>query len=102
MLPEGPGRYKTRCFLLRATRCGRAGGGAMVGRPAAAHGRVRRAPAIRHHGRPVATRSARRPRAPPGGAQMEVTTMPGERPGNLGGLVDVDKGIVSREIFVNE
>src|SRR3989442_14408196 len=29
-------------------------------------------------------------------------TMPRPKPGDLLGLVDVDKGIVSREIFVNE
>src|SRR2546422_34402 len=42
-----------------------------------------------------------RPRAT-AAARRITMTMPRPKPGDLLGLVDVDKGIVSREIFVNE
>src|SRR5262245_29651341 len=50
-----------------------------------------------------ADRPRRRYRQPPpaGGSILEDTTMPGAN-GSLGGLVDVDRGLVSREIFVSE
>jgi len=44
---------------------------------------------------------SRRPRAT-AAARRITMTMPRPKPGDLLGLVDVDKGIVSREIFVNE
>src|SRR5215470_4999869 len=39
---------------------------------------------------------------PPPAAAGEVVAMLDANPGNLGALVDVDRGIISREIFVSE
>src|SRR5512147_1297572 len=60
-------------------------------------------PHVAAAGRALAGRPARRYRQPVlRHAVPRETTMDGLKPGSLDGLVDIDRGIVSREIFVSE